>query len=221
MLSLRELAIAPSGDPLDSDKHAACPGHLAWIGSDWRGARVDYGCDQWRAQGHHDRAAATGRPTMDDTEKAQRSETIENNKAWRAAETVRREWLTVLCTRRTPPKGAATYVARELLTGGHELRRAMERPTLLSALLGLGDSAAGKDVAAVAENVTDGRAQVLSLTAILAAHEQATGVHSWRSVHPATAAYLSFLADLGYELAPIERKAAGLSASRRRKTQAA
>ena len=39
---------------------------------------------------------------------------IENNKAWRAAETVRREWLTAFLARKTLPKGALRYVLTEL-----------------------------------------------------------------------------------------------------------
>jgi len=49
----------------------------------------------------------------DDAEaaRAQRRDVIESNKAWRAAEPVRREWLRGLLARKTPPKGSAALVA--------------------------------------------------------------------------------------------------------------
>jgi ParB family chromosome partitioning protein len=41
----------------------------------------------------------------DDAARTQRRDVIESNKAWRAAEPVRREWLRGLLARKTPPKG--------------------------------------------------------------------------------------------------------------------
>jgi ParB family chromosome partitioning protein len=131
--SLLELSAAPGGDPLAVKAHPRCPGAVVWVGSDWRGLRPTHGCLKWQTHGHHDRthlpAGAAG--PMTEKQKAERALTIENNKAWRSAETVRREWLSVLCSRRTPPKGSAGFVAGRLALGGHVLRRAMENPTLL------------------------------------------------------------------------------------------
>ena len=127
----------------------------------------------------------------------------------------------MLCLRRTPPKGSAGFVARRLALGGHVLRRAMENPTLLRALLGLDGAVDAATVAKLVDGASDGRAQVLSLAVVLAAHEQATGVHSWRQPDDATAAYLTFLQSAGYELSPVELHAAGINTSKSRKPKAA
>jgi len=51
---------------------------------------------------------------------------IENNKAWRSAETVRREWLTGFCSRKTPPTGAEALICEAVATGQYTLTRAMQ-----------------------------------------------------------------------------------------------
>jgi hypothetical protein len=40
--------------------------------------------------------------------------------------------------------------------------------------------------------------------------DTATGVHSWRTSNPATIRYLTFLAEQGYALSDVERRACGL-----------
>jgi ParB family transcriptional regulator, chromosome partitioning protein len=134
---------------------------------------------------------------------------------------VRREWLTVLCSRRTPPKGSAGFVAGRLALGGHVLRRAMENPALLRSLLGLDGATDAAAVTKLVDGGSDGRAQVISLAVVLAAHEQATEVHSWRQPDEATCAYLTFLQSAGYELSPVERHAARLDTPKNRKPKAA
>ena len=61
------------------------------------------------------------------------------------------------------------------------------------------------DRAKVRENNTAWRAIVIALGLVLAAHEAATDVHSWRNPAEATGRYLSFLADTGYTLSDVER----------------
>jgi ParB family chromosome partitioning protein len=76
-------------------------------------------------------------------------------------------------------------------------------------------------VAKLVDGASDGRAQVVSLAVVLAAYEQATGVHSWRQPDDATTAYLTFLQAAGYELSPVELHAAGLNTPKTRKPKAA
>ena len=53
--------------------------------------------------------------------KAQRRNVIESNKAWKAATTVRRDWLSAFAQRKTAPAGAEAYLARVITEGwGHE-----------------------------------------------------------------------------------------------------
>jgi len=52
---------------------------------------------------------------------------------------------------------------------------------------------------------------MLVLAQVLVAMEADTGTHSWRSVHDATARYLLFLEENGYELSDVEKRAAGIA----------
>jgi hypothetical protein len=54
-------------------------------------------------------------------------EVIANNKAWRAAETVRREWLKSFVARKNAPKGALRFIFSELAEGDRQLRDAIEK----------------------------------------------------------------------------------------------
>lgn len=180
-------------------------------------------CADPDAQGHHDRRSRThaSGPTDHPTEaqraaaSAARREVLENNKAWRSSEKVRRTWLRAFAARRTAPRGSAAWIATTLATGDHDLRRALEDGHTLARQLLTGDTTRpvwGQVHPALAEalaTATDARAGVISLVLLLAAHEQATGVHSWRNVRPATGRYLRYLGELGYTLSEVEQKAAG------------
>jgi ParB family transcriptional regulator, chromosome partitioning protein len=72
-----------------------------------------------------------------EAKQVERRRVIENNKAWRSAETVRREWLARFITRRTPPAGAEVLVCAALIGGDHIFTRAMqEGHRFLCTLLG-------------------------------------------------------------------------------------
>src|SRR5688572_1927000 len=58
--------------------------------------------------------------------RSERRQVIDNNKAWRSAETVRREWLARFITRKTPPAGAEALVCAALVSGDHIFTRAMQ-----------------------------------------------------------------------------------------------
>lgn len=92
-----------------------------------------YVCIDHVAHGHQDRYSdnAYSQPekkraadmTDDEREaaKAERRHVIESNKAWKAATTVRRDWLTAFAQRKTAPAGAESYLARVITEGwGHE-----------------------------------------------------------------------------------------------------
>ncbi len=140
---------------------------------------------------------------------------IENNKAWTSAETVRREWLTALLTRKTAPKGTAVFIAASLAHCPHALTQALTGShSLAGVLLGCPEQAAGygrgaAGVLGLLEGSSERRAEVVTLALVLAAYEDATGKHSWRHVDPATARYLQFLTEAGYTPSPVERLATG------------
>ena len=125
--------------------------------------------------------------------------------------------MTRLLTRKTAPKGGVAYIAGELAHADHALRRAMEDGhTTACDLLGVdietgtyGTRSGRNPLAKLLSTANDGRAQVITLGIILAAQEAATSTASWRHVQPDTARYLTFLADQGYPLAPVEQRARG------------
>jgi len=131
--------------------------------------------------GHHPRRHPHLGELADDAERhrkrEERRDTIESNKAWRSAETVRREFVTTLLTRK---------LAREYAEAGHELRTAMERGhSQARAFLGLpaedngplcGFRDGAATLVALLDGVTDARAQVITLALILGAQESATGI---------------------------------------------
>jgi ParB family transcriptional regulator, chromosome partitioning protein len=128
----------------------------------------------------------------------------------REATVVRREFLTGLLARRTPPKGTAGYLAGELAYGNSALRRAMERAHELAALLlGVDTSHSRQSIAALTQTATDARAQVISLGLVLGAVEESTDTQTWREPTDTAKRYFAFLAASGYVLAEVEQFAAG------------
>ncbi len=140
--------------------------------------------------------------------RADRRTVIECNKAWGSAVTVRREWVRVLLTRRTPPKGAAALIATALACDPEVVTRGRD---LAADLLGWDRGVYGRSPAltGLIDQASEARAQVLALAVVLAGYEDATYTGSWRTVHPATRRYLTFLTACGYTLADVERRASG------------
>ena len=164
-----------------------------------------------RCDGRGNTTAATGE-TSEQKEKrlAAHRQVIDNNKAWTSAETVRLQWLTTYLARKTAPKGSAAFVADALahrrgIIGGFKVGRT------INALLGTEDIVEGyrstPGIAALIAKATEGRAQVLVLAEILAAHEAVTGKHVWRNRDENTVAYLRYLESIGYTLSEIETTA--------------
>lgn len=200
---VRELTDA-DGQPITGETHASCPGHAAYLEPAWgdQPYRPVYVCTDWKANGHRDANRASTAGAMSDTDKAERRTVIANNKAWKSAETVRPDWLSTFLARKSPPKAAAAYLAGELLRGTHELRRAMERRTVVADVLGIADAAA---LDSHADAATDARATVLALAVVLCAYEQSTSVQTWRRPDGEIRRYFAFLAANGYECADVEK----------------
>jgi len=218
MKALADLVTA-KGDAIDADRHAACPGHAVYLRRSWQGIETVFVCDAWKANGHRDRhgnrAAATA---MDETAKAERREVIARNKEWKSATVVRHEFLTTFLARKTPPKGAASYVATELALGSHPIRRAMERAHDLAAtLLGGEASHPRQAITTLCAGATDARVQVITVGMVLGAVEDATDIHTWRNPSDTVKRYFAFLAANGYTLCEVEQIAAGTYKKPRRR----
>jgi ParB family chromosome partitioning protein len=168
--------------------------------------------DSWGASG----GAADRIPAAEMTDeqreaaRAERRDVVEFNKAWASAETVRREWLRALATRKTAPKGTATFIAAAIARDA-DLLADVGGNHLAADLLGVTAGAYGRSVelAALVEKANDARALLLTLVMVLAAYEGHTDRNDWRSLRASTGRYLTHLQGLGYALADVERRACG------------
>ncbi|GAA1836133.1 hypothetical protein GCM10009795_096630 [Nocardioides hankookensis] len=255
------------GEVFTADTHRQCPGHIAWLGTDWvtvgkdgnpviepdeptepeggwaseedeeaawaaydaaeekayeEARRVNrpvavYGCENPTGHGHIDRhgvssysPAKTKAADMTDDEREEarkaRALVIENNKAWDAAETVRREWVkATFGARKSAPKGAAAFLAIALADDTYTVNNPGHGALSISAEW-IGDRA---KIATQAAKATEGRALVLALVQILAAYESHMTRDEWRrdGTTTATGRYLRFIESCGYPLSDVEKYA--------------
>jgi len=200
--------------PLTPQAHAECPGRAAWIDNGWQGVQAIHVCTDPKGNGHVDRYAYTGHAErqsgpMTEEQKAERRALIANNKAWKSAETVRREWLAGFAARKTAPKDAAGFLAARLVAGTYALDKAstQTRHRLARTLLGLPEHVgygAPDPLADLVQTATPARAQHIALVLVLAAIEDSTGTHTWRNVSEQDRAYFTALAGWGYGLSEVE-----------------
>lgn len=145
-----------------------------------------------------------------EAESAERRRVLANNAAWRSAETVRRQWLSGLLTRRQVPKGAEVLIARTVLERQYPLTHAMSNGhDLLADLLALAPASgyqSGADLAerALAHATTPAAATMRTLAAVLSAWEARSGVHTWRNPGTYDAAVMSALIAWGYTPSDVE-----------------
>lgn len=202
----------PLGD--DPAAHSACPGHGAMVTTNnVEGvATAVFVCRDWERHGHVDSwsPSGTGAVKVEWTPemRAERARVVRNNKAWRAAETVRRKKLAELLQRKTPPRLVAQFLAHSLATGGHEIRRGMEaQHRFACTLLGLKEPKYGKPTPLVTGlgKANANQATMISLAVVVAAFEASTGVNTWRNPTPEQKRYFAALADWGIRLHWVER----------------
>ena len=87
----------------------------------------------------------TNRTASAEEARLSRRVVIENNKARDAAVSVRRTWLREFFQRKTPPVGAAAFIADAVLTAKHAVRKALEQGHPLAVELFGVDGASTKD----------------------------------------------------------------------------
>lgn len=186
---------------VESDDHGNCPGAAAVVTSRWGGeVAVTYLCTAWKANGHtNHRADTTASGPMTEEEKAQRRTIIENNKAWRAATTVCREWLTEFSRRKSAPKDTASFLAECLARAGASVQDGMnDRQGITTELLG--------DNWRQATPAASPRALVRAASIALAGFEvQYADVHTWRTPNGGARLYLRTLAAWGYTPSDLEQ----------------
>ena len=141
--------------------------------------------------------------------KRERRKVLALNKLGAAAATVRREFLTRLLARRTPPKGAAVFVA-DCLARDKGLLNEYHADEIAAELLGVSDTNALRTQAKGLGAGGDARAQVITLALVLGACENRLPKDAWRNpgggwlYFVKGSEYLQFLAAQGYTLSPVE-----------------
>jgi ParB family chromosome partitioning protein len=141
--------------------------------------------------------------------KREKRKVVKLNKLGLAAEEVRRAWVKdKLLTRKTPPKGAALFIAGQLTAHQH-LLTSNGTAQLTRELLGLAEHAPIHDSVTELPPTGDGRATVILLGLVLAALESNTPKDAWRTRGTYSKNYLTFLADNDYELSDVEKVVTG------------
>ncbi|MBS1673149.1 MAG: ParB N-terminal domain-containing protein [Actinobacteria bacterium] len=203
----------PNGDPLTGEGIRGLDGASAHVQVYMSGkADITYYLDDPKAHGLKKRRADGTAPTpMTDEEKAERKRVIENNKAWDAAETVRREWLVTFLGRKTLPKNAPQVIATMLTASRYPVSSAMGKGNALAAeLLGIESDGAGwyADPFAGYVDAHPTKAAHVSLAVVLGGVEASTSRDTWRRQDTVAAHYLQTLSGWGYALSPVEQIAA-------------
>ena len=184
-----------------------------WICTDpaAAGLRSAYDCPSPASGGSADEVSVEDR-----SEK--RREVIANNKAWRSAETVRREWLAHFVTRKSVPGGAEALICEAVLTGQYSLTKAMsDSHRMLRTLLGEpepdGFLAATQACTRLAADATSAKAATVRvLAAVLAAWEASTSVHPWRNPTAWDARIMTALAGWSYQPSDVGQLLVGTDA---------
>jgi ParB family chromosome partitioning protein len=199
---------------LDPDQHASCPGHAVWIekATSWHSPSPAYACVDPQTHGHRNRYGAGGENKLPEEAKAERREVIENNKAWRAAEPVRRDHIRTLLNAGKVPKGTLRFVTAEIMADPAEIGRGPDN--LIAELAGVTAKATDTSLyqwgrtagPALEAKANDARLPLVLLAQVAAAREQSMDVHTWRqTTATAEARWLTFLAGTGYPLSAIEQ----------------
>lgn len=185
-----------------------------------------YLCTDAAAHGHLDRWTASRSGSEPERKRAadmtngereaamaDRRNVIESNKAWKAATTVRRDWLTgTFAHRRTAPAGAEAYLARVVTEGwGHE--RATTDALTLAGFPAredvdpwVGAAEQRTAVAAALAAATPKRALQIGLAVAVAMWETWTHSDTWRAADTQTVLTLTRLQEWGYPVSDIEQR---------------
>lgn len=221
----------PEGKRITAEDHAGCPGHAVQLRAEWQPnedgtwpINTEPYCAEWASHGHTDGWESSGggskKKAADMSEeeresaKAERRDVIESNKAWKAAEPVRRKWVIEHLTRKTLPKGGGVFIA-QAITHGNQWLSHYTTPGITTELLYAGKAPA-KGTIETLPGMTDGRAQVIALGHCAAAAEASAQGTTWRSPNGLFTAYLTYLIAQGYTPSDVEVRAADLAKTKKK-----
>ncbi|WP_284740277.1 hypothetical protein [Amycolatopsis sp. RTGN1] len=131
-----------------------------------------------------------------------------NNELIDASEKPRRKWLAEFAQRKTAPKGAQLFLAKQKAHGGYELRRAFnQNHALARQLLGMPVGSTVTDLSEkVATASTPGKATVYDMFLTFCAMEDALSRNAWRYPQQAAQEYMTALVGAGYPASGVERQ---------------
>jgi ParB family transcriptional regulator, chromosome partitioning protein len=224
-------ALSHDGEDLTPERHQACPDR-GIVFRHWAPGSPVHFCTDPAANGHDSRpgtaANATaageggsqdenaGHPPLPLSQPAPGTgpdlkTVIEGNRAWTAAATVRRAFLTSLFTRGTATRDMALFAASQLLTMPGTLRSKLT----IAPHRDLFTELTGALTPDRLDKWTTGKLPMLSLALIVTAYEEQlsgdSGKLTWRrdKFSPCSqddaGTYFRFLVSTGYELSPIEQ----------------
>ncbi|XNN89789.1 ParB/RepB/Spo0J family partition protein (plasmid) [Curtobacterium flaccumfaciens] len=207
---------------LDPDTHTECAG-AAWTVSQWGTPEPVQVCttpDAHHARYQSFRATIPvgGTPEAEPTEedraaeaeerKAARRLLVANNKAWDAADDVRREWIATLLQRKNAPKDAARFLAIALTR--HASTRYASGMVSARSLLGIESSGWDGDTLSQWVEQHPAKGLHMSLAVVFAGFENTANREWWRTPNADSRGYLNQLAVWGYPLSQVEKIAAGI-----------
>ncbi len=142
--------------------------------------------------------------------RVERRRVIAGNKAWRSAESVRRQWLASFIARKTAPTGSEALICEAVLRHTFALGQAMghNHPGLIGLI---GDETDGQygDLDTCERLATEPKTpkayNMRTLAAVIAAWEQQTGVHTWRNATEWDTRVMGALIAWGYDASDVER----------------
>jgi ParB family transcriptional regulator, chromosome partitioning protein len=165
------------------------------------------------ATGHDPEAEAR----QQEAERRERRKLLALNRLGDAAAVVRREYVTKLLARKTPPKGAATFIAYCLIRDRF-IQSQNHGEDIAAELLGVKDFREVRALISDASTNLDPRAQVITLAIVLGALEARCTKDAWRSAKSGITGsamynshtlgsdvYLRFLVETGYAPAEVEK----------------
>lgn len=156
------------------------------------------------------RAAAEAKAAEDrEAERQVRRRVRELNKQGEAAKEARVEFLVLYLKRKTAPPNAWKFIAQALASNSTLLGESYALDNAFK-LLGLdGSSWRRHELLEAIESAKPPRCLVIVLALVLGAYEKRTGRDCWRYSDKGVEHYMSFLAEIGYQLVPVEHAAAG------------
>lgn len=131
---------------------------------------------------------------MTDEQKAERRTVVENNRAWKAAEPVRLDYVKALLLRATPPKGTLRYATGEIVAKPDVAARG--RDADVAGIFGARDGGQswGRGLGAgLVDDVPDKRLPLILLAQVAGAVERDMSSGTWRHRYPVADRYLRFL----------------------------